>query len=82
MAYYNGEADIVVVYDLIDMLYKLESERGKITIEVKAIKNVKWKKFLEEWNVIRGATWPNVDTDISIWEVIVEINALPLMDSD
>ena len=56
MAYYNDEVDIVVVYDLIDMLYKLELEMGKITIEVKAIIDAKWTKYLEEINGIRDAT--------------------------
>ena len=38
------------------MLYRLESEMGKITIEVKAITNAKWNKCLKGLNGIRDAT--------------------------
>ena len=81
MAYYNGEANIVVVYDLIDMLYKPELEMGKIIIEVKAITYVKYNKWVVELNGIIDATCPDVKNDIVIWKVIAVIKALPSRDS-
>ena len=48
----------------------------------KAIIDAKWKKCIEEVNIIKDATWPYVDTDIAIWEVIADIKAFPAEDSD
>ena len=43
----------VVVYDLIDMIYKLEAEISKITIEVKSITDAKWNKYLLSYHFVR-----------------------------
>lgn len=64
------------------MLYKLELDMGKITVEVKAIIDAKQNKCLKELTSVREAKWPDVDTDITIWEVIVGIEPLPLGESD
>ena len=32
VAYYNNEVDVIVVYDMIDVLYKLKSKIRKVTI--------------------------------------------------
>ena len=76
IAYCNNEADVMIVYNMLDVLYKLESKMGKVTIEVKAITDAKWNKYLKELNMIRYATWPYVETDISILKVISCIKAL------
>ena len=41
LAYCNDEASVVVLYDLIDMLYKLEAEISKVTVEVKDLTDAK-----------------------------------------
>lgn len=51
---------------MIDPLYKVEIEIGKVIAEVKAIKDEKWSKCLDELNTIRDETWPNIDINISI----------------
>ena len=63
--YYNEEVDIVVVFNLIDMLYKLESKMGKMIRKIKYIIDAKWRKCLEELNGIMDASCPNVDIDIA-----------------
>ena len=40
------------------------------------------EKKLEELNVVRDATWNDVDIDGAIWEFIVDIKALPSGESD
>lgn len=82
LAQCNDEASVVVVYDLIDMLYKLEAEMEKITAEVKAIIDAKSRKHLEELNGFRDATWPNVDINIAIQEVIADMKSLTSDESD
>lgn len=67
---------------MIDLLYKIELEMGKVIAEVKAITDAKWNKCLDELNTIRDVTWPDIDTYISIWEVIAGIKALPSGDCD
>lgn len=44
LAYYGNEVGVTVVYDLIDVLYKIESQMSKITIEVRSIIDAKWSK--------------------------------------
>lgn len=54
----------------------------KVATKVKAIIDAKWTKCLEELDTIRDVTWPDIDADITIWELIVDIKALPIGDSD
>ena len=82
LAYYNVVIDLIVAYDLIDMLYTLEEKMSKITVEVKVIIDAKWKKYLKELNVVRDATQHDVGIDMAIWEVIEDIKALPSEESD
>ena len=67
---------------MIDMLYKIEAKMSKVTTEVKGITNVKCTKCRDELDVVRNATWLDVDIDITIWEVISNIKFLPSSDSD
>lgn len=55
---------------------------SKVASEVKAITDAKWIKNLEELDTIRDITWTNIDIDITIQELVVEIKALPAVDSD
>ena len=82
VSYCNNESDVSTVCYMVDLLYKIESEVGKVNVEVKAIIDVKWNKRLDELNTITGATWPYIEIDIVIWEVMVGIKTLPFKDSD
>ena len=53
---------------------------SKVILEVKAIIYVNWRKCLKELNAVN--TWHDVDTDISIWEVIADVKAIPSNDSN
>ena len=55
---------------------------NKLVLESKAIIDAKWSKSLDKLTTVRDATWPDVDIDIIIWEVIVDIKAIPSADSD
>lgn len=81
VAYCNNETNVIVVYDMIDF-FRIELDMRKVTGELKEITNTKWNKYLEELDAVRDATWPDVDTDISIWEVIVDIKDISSVDSD
>lgn len=82
VSYYNNEIDVIFVYDMVDFLFRIESNMRKVTGELKAITNIEWKKGIYELDTIRDATWPNVNTDIAIWEVIVDIISISLVESD
>ena len=82
IAYYNGETDIVTIFDIIDIIYTIEVDINKTVAKVRAIKYEKWKKCFNELNIVKEATWLDEDSNIIIWEVIDGINALPFRDSD
>lgn len=50
---------------------------SKVLREVKSITNSKWNKCIEELNVVRDATWPKIDIDVDIYELIEDIKDLP-----
>ena len=82
IAYTINKTDVSTVYDIIDMLFRIELNMNKSVGDSKRITNAKWNKCLEELNTIKDATWPNVDTDISIWEVIVDIKSFLVDESE
>ena len=67
---------------MIEFLFTIESDMRKVIGELKSITNTKWNKYLEELDALGDATWPYVDTDISIWEVISNTKAIPSVDND
>ena len=81
MAYCNSEIDVTTIYDMVYILYKVELDMNKVVAKRKAIMDAKWSNCLDEFNTIKDATWLDVDTDISIWEAIANIKAIPLGDS-
>ena len=44
LAYCNNEASITIVYYMTDVIYKIEAEMSKVTVEVKVITYAKWIK--------------------------------------
>ena len=55
---------------------------NRLVWDSKAIIDAKWNKCLEELNTIKDATRLDVDTNIAIWEVITDIKAFPIDDSE
>ena len=82
IAYTNNETDVSTVYDIIDMLFRIEINMNKSVGDSKVITDAKWNKCLEELNTIKEATWPYIDTDITIWEAIADIKAFPADESE
>ena len=58
-------------YEVIDALYKIEMDMNKVVVDAS------WIKCLNELNMVRDDTWLELDTDITIWEVITEIKTYP-----
>ena len=81
-AYTHDETNVSTVYDIIEMLFIIELNMNKSVGDSKAIIDAKWNKCIEELNTIKDATWPNVDTNIAIWEVIVDIKSFPTDDNE
>lgn len=82
LTFCNEETSIANVYEIIDNLYKIELDMSKFISESKAVKDAKWTKSIHELNVIRDATWLDIDTYLEIWEVVTSIKALPSGNSD
>lgn len=82
IAFSKGESSAQVVYDMIDMTYKIEAVMNKITGEGKAITDAKWTKNISKLEAIRNSAWPLVDTDIAISKVIEDIKAIPSVEDD
>ena len=66
MAYTNNETEISTIYDIMDMLFRIEINMNELVGDSKEITDAKWNKCLEELNTIKEATWPDVDIDIAI----------------
>ena len=66
LSFCNNEASATTVYDMIDIIYKVESKMSKVASEVKAINDAKYIKNLEELDTIIDITWPDIDTNITI----------------
>jgi hypothetical protein len=83
VSFCNNDAEVSAVYELVDELYKLETDLNKFVAECKAITDAKWTKNVDEFKGVKTATWPDIDTDIAIWEAVASIKALPTgSDSD
>jgi hypothetical protein len=77
VSFCNDDAEVSTVYELIDELYKVETDLNKFVAECKAITDAKWQKSVDEFKGVRTAVWPDIDTDIEIWEAVAGIKALP-----
>ena len=82
MAYTNNETDVSTIFDIVDMLFRIELNMNSSVGDSKEINDAKWNKCLEELKMIKDATWPNVDMDIAIWEVIVDVKAFLANESE
>jgi hypothetical protein len=77
VSFCNKESEISTVYELMDELYKVETDLNKFVTEGRAITDAKWQKCIDELQGVRTATWPDIDTDIEIWEAVAGVKALP-----
>jgi hypothetical protein len=77
VSFCNKDTEVSSVYELIDELYKLETDLNKFVTEGRAITDAKWQKSVDEFKGVRTAVWPDIDTDIEIWEAIAGVKALP-----
>jgi hypothetical protein len=77
VSFCNKENDISTVYELMDELYKVETDLNKFITEGRAITDAKWQKCIDEFQGVKAATWPDIDTDIEIWEAVAGVRALP-----
>ena len=82
LAYTNNEIDVSTIYNIIDMLFRIELNMNKLVGDSRAITDAKWNKCIKELTAIKDATWLNIENDITIWEVISDIKAFPSEDSD
>ena len=64
------------------MLFRIELSINKLVGDNTTITDAKWKRRIGELTTIKDATWPNIENDITIWEVVIEIKAFPSKDSD
>ena len=56
LSFCNNELSTTIVYDMVDIIYKLEAKMSKVASEVKSIIDAKWIKCLEELDTIRNVT--------------------------
>lgn len=73
LSFYNDEVDVTRVYDVIDDMYRVQSDLNNFFLEGKAITDAKWNKAVEELRGIENATWPDIEIDIEIWEAVAGI---------
>ena len=82
LAYCNNETDITTIYEITNMLFRIELNVNKSIGDGKVITDAKWNKSVEELTTIKDATQLNIENDIAIWEVVSNIMAFPSKDSD
>ena len=80
--YCNNEIDITTIYEITDIVLKIEVNMNKSVGDSKAITYAKWNKRIEELIAIKDATWLDIKNDIAIWEVIAYIKDFPSEDND
>ena len=82
LAYYNNEIDVTTIYEITDMLFRIELNMNKSVGDSQAITYAKWKKIVEELTTIKDATWLDIKNNITIWDVIADIKSFPFEDND
>ena len=55
---------------------------NKLVGDSRAITYAKWNKCINELTTIKDATWLDIENDIAIWEVVVDIKAFLVEDSN
>ena len=58
--------NIEIGFDIVDFLYNLEEDMNKMVVEVRALTNEKWNKCLNKLNIVKGATYPYEESNITI----------------
>ena len=66
ISFSRGESSDQVVYDMIDMTYKIEADMNKINRECKHMTDAKWTKKIRELEVFRMTTWYFMNTNICL----------------
>ena len=73
---FQGDIDECVFNELIDTLFKIETEMNRFTTEGKVITDARWHKSVGELTSIKACKWPT-KREVIVWEAIIEIKALP-----
>ena len=73
------EVDIDEFYfnELIDTLFKIETEMNRFITEGKVIIDARWQKSVGKLATTRACEWPT-KREVIVWEAIAEIKALPI----
>ena len=66
LAYTNNKTGVSTVYEIIDMLFRIELNVNKSIGDSRAITDAKWNKCIKKLTIIKNATWPNIENDIAI----------------
>lgn len=72
-SYFVSDADFSTFYEVVDDLYKQEINMNKFFTESWAITDAKWKKYLEDLDIVRETTWPS-KMEIVVWKPLERFN--------
>ena len=73
---FQDDIDEFVFNELVDTLFKIETELNRFTTEGKVITDVRWKNLVNELATSKTCEWPT-KREVIVWEEIAEIKALP-----
>lgn len=74
---FEGDTNNFTCNELIDTLYKIETEMNRFIIEGRVIIDARWKKFFGELTSMKTCKWPT-KREVIVWEEIVKIKSLPI----
>ena len=73
----EGDTDEFSFNELIDTLFKVETEMNRFITKRKIVIDARWQKFVGELTTIKTCEW-QTKREVIVWEKIVEIKALPI----
>ena len=74
---FEDDIDECIFIELVDTLFKIETELNRFTTKEKVITNARWKKPVNELATAKTCEWPT-KREVIVWEEITEIKALPI----
>ena len=74
---FQNDIDDFIFNDLVDTLFKIETDLNRFATKGKVINNSRWQKSVNELTTTKTCKWPT-KREVIVWEEIIEIKACPM----
>ena len=73
---FQDDIDEFIFNELVDTLFKIETDLNRFTTEGKVVTNARWQKLVNELATAKTCEWPT-KREFNVWERITKLKALP-----